>query len=175
LFDTLTVWEHLEFTAATYCIREFAADAEQLMQLFELTERRHSLAQELSRGMRQKVAIACAYLYQPQVLLFDEPLTGLDPGAIRTLRESICDRAQNGAAVIISSHLLSLVEELCSHLLVLDRGRRLFFGSVQEARATFTHLENEPSLEQVFFSITGQQEKIAVNDDPDASESAERR
>ena len=72
------------------------------------------MAQELSRGMRQKVAICCAYLHDPRAILFDEPLTGLDPYAIRTLKASIAERAAAGAAIVVSSHLLALVEDLCT-------------------------------------------------------------
>ena len=81
LFDVLTVWEHLEFTASVYRVPVFEAEAERLLTQFELTEKRDTIAQELSRGMRQKVAICCAYLHRPRVILFDEPLTGLDPAA----------------------------------------------------------------------------------------------
>ena len=81
-----------------------------------------SLPGELSRGMRQKLAIACGLLHSPSVLILDEPLTGLDPGGMRRMRETIAARATAGAAVILSSHLLNLVEELCTKLLVLRRG-----------------------------------------------------
>ena len=126
LFDALTVWEHLQFIASAYRLGDFAATAERLLEKFELVEKRDTVAQELSRGMRQKVAICCAYLHDPKAILFDEPLTGLDPYAIRALKSSIADRAAAGAAVVISSHLLSLVEDLCTHLLILHRGRSLF-------------------------------------------------
>src|SRR5262249_20348536 len=111
LFDALTVWEHLEFIAAAYRVAELATRGESLLQQCDLVERRATMAQELSRGRRQKVAICCAYLHDPQAILFDEPLTGLDPYAIRTLKASIAQRAAAGAAVIVSSHLLSLVED----------------------------------------------------------------
>ena len=78
--------------------------------------------------MRQKVAICCAYLHDPLAILFDEPHTGLDPRGIRTMKESVIRRAAAGAAVVVSSHLLALVEDLCTHLLILNRGRTLFFG-----------------------------------------------
>ena len=104
LFDSLTVWEHLEFIAAAYRVPDFAAAAEPLLEQFELTEKRNTVARELSRGMRQKVAICCAYLHRPAAILFDEPLTGLDPRGIRTLKDSIRQRAAAGAAVIVSSH-----------------------------------------------------------------------
>jgi ABC-2 type transport system ATP-binding protein len=151
LFDTLTVAEHLQFTAAAYGVGDHENRGLQLLQTFELMEKKDALGQELSRGMRQKVAICCGYLHEPQAILFDEPLTGLDPRGIRTLKESILGRARAGAAIVISSHLLSLVEDLCSHLLILDRGRSRFFGPIAEARNAFAGLAADAKLEEIFF------------------------
>ncbi len=151
LFDSLTVWEHFEFIASAYRVEQFESKAEHYLELFELTEKRNTISSELSRGMRQKVAVACAYLHDPAVLLFDEPLTGLDPQGIRTLKKTILDRAAAGAAIIVSSHLLSLVEDLCSELLILQKGRALFCGPIEQARATFSKLGQDASLEEVFF------------------------
>jgi ABC-2 type transport system ATP-binding protein len=156
LFDPLTVWEHLEFIASAYRVGEYASRAEALLEQFELVEKRRTMAQELSRGMRQKVAICCAYLHEPKAILFDEPLTGLDPHAIRTLKSSIAERAARGAAIVISSHLLALVEDLCTHLLILHKGQRLFYGSLDEARAHYADLQGNASLEEVFFRATEQ-------------------
>jgi ABC-2 type transport system ATP-binding protein len=161
LFDALTVEEHLEFTASAYEVRDYKPLAEQLMAQFELTEQRGKLAQELSRGMRQKVAICCAYLHSPRAILVDEPLTGLDPRGIRTMNQSLRDQAANGAAIIISSHLLALVENLCTHLLILHRGRTLYFGHMESARAAFEAEGSDTSLEEVFFRIT---ENDSAND-----------
>jgi len=154
LFDALTVWEHLEFTASAYRVGNFKPVAERLIQDFELAEQRNTMSQELSRGMRQKVSICCAYLYEPKVILYDEPLTGLDPRGIRTLKQSVVDRAGKGVAIIISSHLLSLIEDLCTHLLILHRGKRLFFGRVSDARTAFAQMGADASLEDVFFHAT---------------------
>lgn len=154
LFDALTVWEHLEFVAAAYRVAPWDEAAGRLLQRFELVEKRDTPAGELSRGMRQKVAICCAYLYAPKAILFDEPLTGLDPRGIRTMKDTVRESAAAGAAVIVSSHLLSLVEDLCTHLLVLHRGRRLFFGTTADARATAAEISGGASLEDVFFKLT---------------------
>jgi len=154
LFDALTVWEHLQFIAAAYHVKNFQADALALLDQFELAPKRDALAQELSRGMRQKVAICCAYLHRPRAILFDEPITGLDPHGIRTMKESVRQRAAAGAAVIVSSHLLSLVEDLCTHLLILDHGRRIFFGPVEDARLAFATVSGDESLEGMFFRAT---------------------
>jgi ABC-2 type transport system ATP-binding protein len=154
LFDALTVWEHLEFMAAAYRVENFRSDAEALLNQFELTPKRDALAQELSRGMRQKVAICCAYLHNPKAILFDEPLTGLDPHGIRTMKASVRERAAAGAGVVVSSHLLALVEDLCTHLLILHHGRRIFFGRVEDARTAFSSVSGDASLEEVFFRAT---------------------
>lgn len=154
LFDTLTVWEHLEFTAAAYRMTDFAAGGEKLLEQFELTDKRDTVAQELSRGMRQKVAICCAYLHEPKAILLDEPLTGLDPRGIRTMKASVRERAAAGAAIMVSSHLLALVEDLCTHLLILHHGTRLFFGPISQARDSFAGLDADSSLEELFFRAT---------------------
>ena len=154
LFDALTVGEHLEFIAAAYRVQNWQGPAGKLLAQFELADRRDTPAAELSRGMRQKVAICCAYLYDPKAILLDEPLTGLDPRGIRTMTQSLRDRASGGAAVVISSHLLALVEDLCTHLLILHHGRRLFVGPVEEARAAFASIDADQSLENVFFRAT---------------------
>ena len=156
LFDELTVWEHLEFIAAAYRVSDFEPLAEQLLQVLELVEKRDALAQGLSRGMRQKVAIACAYLHQPEAILLDEPMTGLDPHGIRTFKESVVQRAAAGAAIVLSSHLLSMVEDLCSHLLILARGQSLFCGTLEEARCRFPQMSGQASLEEIFFQATAE-------------------
>ena len=162
LFDTLTVWEHLEFTAAAYRVKDFKAAAERLLEQFELLDKRNTVAQELSRGMRQKVAICCAYVHDPKVILLDEPLTGLDPRGIRTMKQSVRDRAAAGAGVLVSSHLLALVEDLCTHLLIVHHGKRLFFGRVEEARMAFAGLDKDASLEELFFRATEVQPPVTA-------------
>lgn len=154
LFDTLTVWEHLMFAAAAYRVPDAAARSEQLLQRFGLLERRDTVTRELSRGMQQKVAICCAYLHAPVAILFDEPLTGLDPLGIRELKHSIREQAARGSAVIISSHLLSLIEDLCTRLLILHEGHKLFHGDLASARQAFPDLRSDSTLEEVFFRAT---------------------
>lgn len=154
LFESLTPLEHLEFIAAAYGVHNDAEKGAQLLERYELTEKKDSLAQELSRGMRQKLAICCAFLHDPAAILFDEPLTGLDPRAIHTLKAAIVEHARRGAAVIVSSHLLSLVEDLCTHLLILERGKRRFWGTMAEVRQAFDTLSSDMSLEEIFFRAT---------------------
>jgi ABC-2 type transport system ATP-binding protein len=153
LFGSLTVYEHLVLAARAYDITDYHAQAESLLRQFQLSDRRDTLAQELSRGARQKVAICAAYIHDAKAILFDEPLTGLDPHAIRTMKTSIRQRAAAGAAFIVSSHLLSLIEDLCTHLLVLHRGQALFSGTVDDARALASQSATAATLEESFFHI----------------------
>ena len=109
--------------------------------------------------MKQKLAIACGLLHAPQVLIFDEPLTGLDPLGIRRMKDSILKRAQAGAAIILSSHLLHLLEEVCSHVLILKRGEKIADGTLAEIRARFGNGDANANLEDVFIRATGGSER----------------
>jgi ABC-2 type transport system ATP-binding protein len=151
LFDHLTVWEHLRFMAEVYRVPAWRERAELLLAQFELVEKRDAPTAELSRGMRQKVAICCGYLHQPRAILLDEPLTGLDPRGIRTMKDSVQQHAGDGAAVIVSSHLLSLVEDLCTTVLVLHRGRQLLHARLADLRG---QLGEKETLEDLFFRLT---------------------
>jgi ABC-2 type transport system ATP-binding protein len=152
-FDALTVWEHLEFTGALYGIHDWRDGARRLLERFELVEKRDALGGELSRGMRQKLAFACGWLTKPRLVLLDEPLTGLDPRGIRSAKRAIAELAAQGSAVILSSHLLEMIEELASRILILDRGRKVFDGTLQHARESIVGVEGG-SLEEIFLKVT---------------------
>ena len=154
LFNALTVWEHLEFAARVYGVRDWKAPAAALLEELEMSDRRDSLADELSRGMRQKVAVACALVHDPAVLLLDEPLTGLDPRGIRTLYATLRRRAEAGAAVLLSSHLLGQIETLCTSFLILRQGRLLFRGTTAEMRERYAYVGEDARLEDIFFHVT---------------------
>ena len=154
LFEYLSVEEHLRFIARLYGVADLNARMTPLLDEMELTEKRRAMPSELSRGMRQKLAIACGLLHQPSALILDEPLTGLDPGGMRRMRATITARAQMGAAVILSSHLLNLVEELCTKLLVLRRGECVAYGTLDEIIAKHPDLAGR-SLEDIFLALTG--------------------
>src|SRR2546429_1459005 len=112
LFEYLTVEEHLRLVARLYSVSDFDGRARALIEELELEGEEQLLPGAVSRGMRQKVVIACGLVRNATTLLFDEPLTGLDPIGIRRMRETIIARARGGAAVLLSSHLLHLVEEI---------------------------------------------------------------
>ena len=103
--------------------------------------------------MKQKLSIACAFLHDPAVVLLDEPLTGLDPLGMRRMKQALLGRARTGAALVLSSHLLALVEELCHRVLVVDRGRAVALGTVDEIRAQLRG-PADASLEELFVRLT---------------------
>jgi ABC-2 type transport system ATP-binding protein len=154
LFDYLTVEEHLRFIARLYGVVDVEPRMPTLLAELELSEKGGALPGELSRGMRQKLAIACGLLHDPSALILDEPLTGLDPAGIRRMRETISARAAHGAAVVLSSHLLHLVEELCTKLLVMRGGECVAYGTMDEIITTHPELAGQ-SLEDVFLALTG--------------------
>jgi ABC-2 type transport system ATP-binding protein len=153
LFDYLSVDEHLRFIARLYGVADVEARIGPLLAELELGDKRRSLPGELSRGMRQKLAIACGLLHDPSVLILDEPLTGLDPAGMRRMRATVTERASRGASVILSSHLLNLVEELCTKLLVLRQGLAVAYGTIGEIIEAHPTLASK-SLEEVFLTLT---------------------
>ena len=155
LFEYLTVAEHLRLIARLYAVEDFERRSRALLGELELTGKEDSLPAELSRGMRQKVVIACGLVRSATTLLFDEPLTGLDPLGIRRMRETIASRAREGAAILLSSHLLHLVEEVCTRVMIMDRGRKIADGTFEELRTRAELAQAGSSLEQIFLRVTG--------------------
>lgn len=158
LFDHLTVEEHLRFVGRLYNVTDVEQRIGPLLQELELADRRRSFPGELSRGMKQKLATACGLIHDPRLLMLDEPLTGLDPAAIRKMKGTIIGRARAGAAIILSSHLLTLVEELCTRVLVLQHGQLVALGTIAQIVAQRPELAGLP-LEDVFLALTGNAER----------------
>src|SRR5947208_11298500 len=105
--------------------------------------------------MRQKVVIASGLVRNPSVLLFDEPLTGLDPIGVRRMRETIVARGRAGASVLVSSHLLHLVEEICTRVIIMDHGKKIADGTVAELASRADLATAGSNLEQIFLRVTG--------------------
>ena len=145
VYDLLTVWEHMEFIARAYRLENWEAEAEALLTRFELWDKKNKLGKELSKGMQQKVSICCALLHRPQVIIFDEPMVGLDPHAIKELKEVFRELKASGASVLISTHMLDSVEDFW------DVAHIMMNGSFAATRRSG---EEGESLEQLFFAIT---------------------
>jgi ABC-2 type transport system ATP-binding protein len=159
LFDYLTVREHMQFYGRVFNVADIEPRIAALVAEFELGGKEDTLPGALSRGMKQKVAIACALLHSPRAVMFDEPLTGLDPVAIRRIKQTIKRVAAEGAAVIISSHLLNLVEEIATSLLLMQNGRLVLHGSLADIKDADLR---GGGLEGIFMRATG-------HDAPEAS------
>lgn len=147
LYPMLTVWEHLEFIARAYELKEWKPWADQLLARFELDDKQNKLGKELSKGMQQKVSICCAALSKPQAVIFDEPLVGLDPHAIRELKSLIAEMKRDGCAMIVSTHMIESVEENWDTTCIMKD------GSIARA-CRREELEKGRDLEDLYFSIT---------------------
>lgn len=148
LYDMLTVQEHMEFIARAYRLEDWKPRAEQLLNRLELTEQKDKLGKELSKGMQQKVSIACALLHDPDLLLLDEPLVGLDPHAIKELKVLLREQRDAGKAIVISTHILDSVEDLWDKVLILQNGH------IAATRTRGDLEQSGESLEALFFDIT---------------------
>ena len=155
LFEYLTVEEHLRLVARLYGVEDYDRRAAALIEELELSGKERALPGELSRGMRQKVVIASGLIRSATTLLFDEPLTGLDPIGIRRMRNTIVARAHAGAAILLSSHLLHLVEAVCTRVIIMDRGQKVADGTFDELAARADLATAGSSLEQIFLRVTG--------------------
>lgn len=155
LFDYLTVRDHIALFARLYGVSDGMERGTQLLTDNGLEDRLDSFPSELSRGMKQKLVISCALLHRPEALVLDEPLTGLDPAAMRRMKRLITKTAGEGAAVLVSSHMLHLVEEICHRIAIVQKGRKILEGSLAEIRQSIPELGADADLEEIFLRATG--------------------
>ncbi len=147
-FELLTVWEHMEFIARAYKLENWEDRAKELMHRLELEDKIDKLGKELSKGMQQKISICCALLTEPKVVLFDEPLVGLDPHAIKELKLMLNEMKAKGTTVIISTHMLESVEDVWDRVFIMMNGR------IEAERTRKQVEESGENLEELFFNIT---------------------
>lgn len=145
IYDLLTVEEHMEFIRRAYRLEDNGT-ARLLLERFELWDKRGKLGKELSKGMQQKLSICCALLHHPKVVIFDEPMIGLDPHAIKQLKEVFQELRDGGATVLISTHLIDSVEDYWDVVHIMVNGN--FAATRRKDEAA------EQSLEELFFSVT---------------------
>lgn len=149
----LTAWDHLAFIGNALELDRWEAEATRLLTVFDMMAKRNRIALSLSKGERQKVMLSMAFLRRPKLLLLDEPLIGLDPRATFALKNEVRALVGAGSSAVISSHVLSLVEELCPMLAVMSRGRLSFIGSPDGLRVAAAR-EPGANLEEAFIVIT---------------------
>ncbi len=144
VYDMLTVGEHLQFILRAYKMEDDGY-GDELLGRFELLDKKDKLGKELSKGMQQKLSICCALVHRPQIVIFDEPMVGLDPHAIKQLKEIFLELKNAGASVLISTHMLDSVEDFW------DTAYIMVGGKVQAKKSIG---EDSASLEELFFNIT---------------------
>lgn len=148
LYPNLTVKEHMEFLARAYRLKDYKDRADQLLEDFELTDKSKKFGDELSKGMQQKLNLCLGLLPDPEVVIMDEPMIGLDPHAIRKLKEIIEQERSAGKTVIVSTHIIDSVDMLWDRVLIMKEG-------VLRADMTKDELDQTgKTLEQLFFEIT---------------------
>ena len=146
IYELLTVGEHLEFIRHAYRLED---DGYGLLERLELADKKDKLGKELSKGMQQKLSICCGLLPRPRVAVFDEPLVGLDPHAIKQLKQIFQELRNEGASVLISTHMLDSVENYW------DIAHIMMKGSIAASCRSDENLkDSEKTLEQLFFEIT---------------------
>jgi ABC-2 type transport system ATP-binding protein len=149
--------EHLRFIAAAFGTEDEMARAEPLLRALDLWEKRNALASSLSKGMRQKMAVACAFIHRPEILCFDEPLIGIDPKGARELKDLLMRTRDAGKAILVSTHQLDTAERLCDRVIIMAHGQLVAEGTLQELHAR-AHVGASATLEDTFLALTEESE-----------------
>lgn len=153
VYDLLTVQEHLQFIAQAYGVKEWKTKANELLEMFELDDKRDKLGRDLSKGMRQKVSICCALLPDPQLLFFDEPMIGLDPKAIKNTKKIFKELKEEGKTILVSTHMIDSVESIADRIMILKDGRILGNDTIANLKQQFVQDEGT-TLEDLFLELT---------------------
>lgn len=148
LYPNLTVSEHMEFLARAYRLTDYRPRIDALLERFELTDKRKKFGDELSKGMQQKLNLCLGLLPEPQVLLLDEPMIGLDPHAIKELKTGFETMRAEGKTLLVSTHIIDSVDMLWDRTLIMQNG-------VIKANVTREELDRDgKTLEELFFEVT---------------------
>jgi ABC-2 type transport system ATP-binding protein len=163
-YELLTVREHLRFIAMAYQTMDcFEERSDALMHRFDLYEKRDELVLSLSKGMKQKLAIACAFVHDAKVILLDEPLIGIDPKGARELKDMIAETRDGGGSILISTHMLDTAEHLCDRIIILSHGSVVAEGTLAELHER-AKMGKDASLEDVFLTLTEESGAVETTD-----------
>jgi ABC-2 type transport system ATP-binding protein len=159
LFERLTGLDYLRFVGRMYGLDKATTEqrAEELLEFMQLADRMKTLIADYSHGMQKKLALAAAVIHGPRILFLDEPFEGVDALAAGALKLLLGRMTERGATIFLTSHVLEIVERLCSHVAIINKGRLVAQGSLEELRAGIPGDEGgKVTLEQIFLSIVGQ-------------------
>lgn len=153
LYTDLTIQEHMEFIAKAYDLDPdyYHREIDRLLDYFDLSGRKNSLGSELSKGMMQKTSICMALLIRPQVIFVDEPMVGLDPKAIKVLKKELIRLRDNGATILISTHMLEMVDDIWDSTIVISKGQVLGQFKKEDLK--------DEAINQLFFEVVEQGEE----------------
>ncbi len=158
LYDKLTPWEFIRFTGQLFQMSDadIRSRAEELIERFHLAEYLRKPIEGLSHGTRQRIAITAALLHRPEVFVIDEPMVGLDPQHARVVKDILRERADKGMTVFLSTHQLSIAEEMANRIGIINRGAFAGVGTLDELRA---QSGSDGRLENCFLALTAEQEE----------------
>ncbi|MCT4543370.1 MAG: ABC transporter ATP-binding protein [Vallitalea sp.] len=148
VYDMLTINEHIKFIASAYKLENYEQKAKELLTAFDLWDKRDKLGTSLSKGMKQKVSICCSLLFNPKVILFDEPMIGLDPKAIKELKDTFIKLKERNCSILISTHIIDSIDEVWDKALIMKNGKIVLSRTRKEI------VDNNESLEEIFFDVT---------------------
>ncbi|HEX6559550.1 MAG TPA: ABC transporter ATP-binding protein [Longimicrobiales bacterium] len=163
LYESLTPLEYLELIACLHHLEPHAAAgrAHELIELFGLQDAASQQMAEFSKGMKQKVVLSAALIHRPEVLILDEPLNGLDAGAAAVVKELLRRLAAQGKTILFCSHILEVVERICSRIVIINNGRQIISGSAAEIATA----AGASTLESAFNTLTGVRDVERVTSD----------
>jgi ABC-2 type transport system ATP-binding protein len=159
LFERLTGSEYLTFVGRMYGLDKATTKqrSEELLEFMQLADRPKTMIADYSHGMQKKLALAAAVIHGPRILFLDEPFEGVDALAAGALKALLGRMTERGATIFLTSHVLEIVERLCSHVAIINKGKLVAQGSLEELRAGIPSAEGRTTtLEEIFLSIVGQ-------------------
>ena len=154
LYDELTLEEHINLTAMAYGLnmKEAWEKADVLLKLFKLSDKKKFFPVHFSKGMKQKVMIICSFIVEPNLYIIDEPFLGLDPIAINDLINLMCEKRDNGASILMSTHILATAEKYCDNFIIIHEGKILASGKLSDLRKEFNM--PDASLDEIYLALT---------------------
>lgn len=163
LYESLSPAEYLEMVGCLHHLERKVAETrmDELLELFGILSNKHQRMTEFSKGMKQKVLIAAALLHKPEVLFLDEPLNGLDANAAMIFKELLKKLAAQGKTILFCSHILEVVERICSRILIINEGKRIIEGTTEEICVS----TGSATLEQAFAQLTGTRDAGQITSD----------
>src|SRR2546427_2623356 len=157
IYERLSGREFLVFAAHMYSVpgADIPRRAEELLQVLTLADDADKLIVDYSMGMRKKIALAAALIHRPQVLFLDEPFEGIDPVSSRVIRDILHDLTQHGTSIFFSSHIMEVVERLCTRVGIINQGTLVAEGTLQELRERGSGEDKDATLEDIFLNVIG--------------------